>query len=463
MSRCGDISAFLDGRLERDEAERFEGHLEGCAVCRREVEAWQAITARIADVSNADAAAADPTAHEQLRLVQRAEIERDLPRLGTVRLALAASVLLALGVVTGFFLAGPTTAPTGPEKTSADDGAPSYTTDASSRTSVRLGDDAIYLGPVSRVRVLASGSETHLALDRGSLACEVADREGAGSFSVETPGFSVRVTGTRFLVELGADERPARVVVSAGAVEVRSGHATHRLGQGRALELAADALVREASAAELTALERLLGGPPSARTELAGIEPPGQPDTDTAPPPAAHAAIGAGSTVARPAGSSTSELERWRAWVIEGRLDEARSALRSHLESHPRDAAAWSLLADCERKRASWDDAVAAYDELVSLSAGEQADRARYKAALILQDRLGDHRRAIELLERFVEGGTSGGGLLVDKARVRLARSLAATGKLSRARTQLEQVIENAADAETVAAARQLLEQLDRE
>ncbi|MBW2278689.1 MAG: zf-HC2 domain-containing protein, partial [Deltaproteobacteria bacterium] len=97
MSACEEISSYLEGQLEADRAEQFEAHLEGCSECRRAVEAWRTIAARIVDVSNADSTAVEPTTHEQLLLVQRAELERDVPRFRAVRLALAASVLLAMG------------------------------------------------------------------------------------------------------------------------------------------------------------------------------------------------------------------------------------------------------------------------------------------------------------------------------------------------------------------------------
>jgi hypothetical protein len=461
MSACETISSYLDGRLEAAAAERFEEHLEDCVACRRSVEAWRAIAARIVDVSSADSAATAPTTHEQLLIVQRAELERGGPRVGAVRIALAASVLLALGVIVGYFLAGSRA----PQLTGRDPGAAAdqglvYRTDARSRTSVQLRADTIHLGPASRVRVLDSGPKTRLALEQGSLACEVAARVDGGGFSVEAPGFSVRVTGTRFLVDLGSGSNPALVVVSQGTVEVRGNAGASRLRSGQRMELEADAAVRPASAAELAEIDQLFGGPAPDREAVASADDAPGPDAGPARAPADSTAVGAPAP--EPDAVGTTPLARWRGWVIEGRLDEARSALRSHLAAHPSDADAWSLLADCERKRASWEDAVAAYDSLVSCSSGEQASRARFRAAQLLQDRLGDHRRAAELLERFVEAG-GGGSLLVDKARIRLARSLAALGRRDRARSQLSQVIESSTDGETVATARQMLEQLDLE
>jgi tetratricopeptide (TPR) repeat protein len=318
--------------------------------------------------------------------------------------------------------------------------------------------------------VLESGPETRLSLERGSLACDVSERAVGGSFTVEASGFLVRVTGTRFLVDLGARASAARVVVSAGVVEVRRGAGAHGLKAGERLEIEEDVVVGPASEAELAEIDGLFGGPPTTGEAVARVDAlpdpesaaADQPSTDAgaAPfPPTRAVADGPGREADVEA---VSELERWRELVIEGRLDEARSALRDHLAAHPADAEAWSLLADCERKRGSWNAAVEAYDELVSLSRGAQANRARFKAAQILQDRLGDHRRAVELLGRFVEGADPG-GVLTAKARVRLARSLLALGRQDRARAQLRQVIASATDDETLATARQMLERLERE
>jgi tetratricopeptide (TPR) repeat protein len=233
--------------------------------------------------------------------------------------------------------------------------------------------------------------------------------------------------------------------------------------------LDADAVSGTADQAELAEIDELFGGPPPAGEAVASVDAPpdtedplaDQPSADAAPVSVSPTPAVADAPSREADAEGVSELERWRAWVIEGRLDEARSAVRAHLDAHPADAEAWSLLADCERKRGSWKEAVAAYDELVALSKGAQANRARFKAAQILQDQLGDHRRAAELLERFVEGADRG-GVLTAKAQVRLARSLAALGQEDRARAQLLQVIANAADSETVATARQMLEKSDR-
>jgi len=46
----GRIQDFLDGALPRAEAERVEGHLHGCRLCREEADAWRSVLVRLDDV-----------------------------------------------------------------------------------------------------------------------------------------------------------------------------------------------------------------------------------------------------------------------------------------------------------------------------------------------------------------------------------------------------------------------------
>ena len=50
-----EVAAYLLGKLEADEAERFEAHLEGCADCRRHLEELGGLPALLAQAAPADA------------------------------------------------------------------------------------------------------------------------------------------------------------------------------------------------------------------------------------------------------------------------------------------------------------------------------------------------------------------------------------------------------------------------
>jgi tetratricopeptide (TPR) repeat protein len=284
---------------------------------------------------------------------------------------------------------------------------------------------------------------------------------------VETPDFTVEVIGTRFLVDLNGAGEQAVVIVSDGKVNVRGAKiGKHSLAAGEALEIDSVLEVRLADNEDLIALNDLLAGSPSSQPAPALAHATPRPDAGE------FAGIGSDGSkndvVMEPAGASPdsheatdsdlSSISKWREWVIEGRLDEARFALRDHLKQNPSDANAWSLLADCERKRSNWAQAVVAYDKLVALSEGERANRARFKAALIIQDRLGDHEGAVKALEQFLAQGGNG-TLLEARAKVRLAGSLMALNKPERAREYLLWVVEKSNDAAMISKAKYMLEQ----
>ncbi len=476
MRSCEMISSYLDGRLETAGAHEFEEHMRDCAECASAVEAWRDIENRLVEASKSEKSFPDPSAHEALRLVQRAELRKksyfSQPHFWAVRVTVAALIIIAgaLGVFTGRLMNPP--APVDPASASAGsvDDTLTYRTDSNSRTTVRLASDTIGLGPSSSILVTASGPTVRLVLQEGSVACEVSRRTAGESFSVETPDFTVEVIGTRFLVDLDGAGEQAKVIVSEGKVNVRGAKiGKHSLVAGQVLDIDSVLEVRLADNEDLIALNDLL-------PEASSSQPLAVP-ADESPRPDAGEFTGIGSAGSRNdvamevAGatpdshetidSELSSISKWREWVIEGRLDEARFALRDHLVKNPADANAWSLLADCERKRSNWAQAVVAYDKLVALSKGERANRARFKAASIIQDRLGDHEGAVRALEQFLSQGGSG-TLLEARAKVRLAGSLMALNRSERAREYLLWVVDKSNDAAMISKARRMLEQLEQ-
>lgn len=458
MRACEMISPYLDGRLETAGAGEFEEHLKDCVECAAAVEAWRDIENRLVEVLTSENTFPDPSAHEALRLVQRAELQKksysSQPRVWAFRLVVATMIVIAgvLGVITGYMMipAAPID-PANSASSGSNDDTLTYRTDSNSKTTVRLASDIMSLGPSSSILVARSGRTARLVLQKGSVACEVSQRAAGESFSVETPDFTVKVTGTRFLVDLKGEGERAKVIVSNGEVNVWGARiGKHSLAAGQSLEIDSGAEVQPAQKEDLIALNVLLPGSPSSQAAPALAMASSRPDGGKF----ANATPDSHETT----GSELSGISRWREWVIEGRLDEAGFALRDHLKKNPSDANAWSLLADCERKRLNWAQAVAAYDKLVALSSGERANRARFKAASIIQDHLGDHEGAVKALEQFLAQGGNG-TLLEANAKVRLAGSLMALNKPERAREHLLWVIEKSNDAAMISKARYLLEQ----
>lgn len=150
--------------------------------------------------------------------------------------------------------------------------------------------------------------------------------------------------------------------------------------------------------------------------------------------------------------SRAKELEALRALVIEGRLTEAEPHLRQFTQHSDRDPKVWSLLADCLRKQGRYREAVETYRSVIALGPSPDANRARFLAAALLQDRLQDPHAAITLLETFDKDQVAS-----PEARLRLGRALIAVGKAQRARVLLEELLRQHPASTIEAEARRLL------
>ncbi|MEE8408983.1 MAG: tetratricopeptide repeat protein, partial [Myxococcota bacterium] len=127
-----------------------------------------------------------------------------------------------------------------------------------------------------------------------------------------------------------------------------------------------------------------------------------------------------------------------------------------YLKSSRRDVEAWSLLADCRRKKNDWTGAVKAYREIIELGESAATNRARLKAASVLQGKLDDHEAAVPLLRAYIARGAPIRSLQA-AARLRLARSLEALGKSDAAIKQMQTVADDYADTSAGREASELL------
>ena len=118
-----------------------------------------------------------------------------------------------------------------------------------------------------------------------------------------------------------------------------------------------------------------------------------------------------------------------------------------------------SLLADCRRKAGKYNDALETYKKLMMIAGEKQANRARFKAAVLTQEQLGNHYGAATLFEEYLSSN-QGSPLLRAKAKVRLARSLIALGEKTRAKRLLEQVIREHGGSSAAIQAREILDRL---
>jgi TolA-binding protein len=150
----------------------------------------------------------------------------------------------------------------------------------------------------------------------------------------------------------------------------------------------------------------------------------------------------------------------WRQWILEGKLKQAEDALHMHLRSHSIDTEAMSILADCRRKAGKYADALETYKNLIMIAGRKQANRARFKAGVLMQEQLGNHFGAASLFEEYL-ASSSGSPLLRAKATVRLARSLISLGEKARARKLLGQVMRTYGGTSAAIQAREILDGLN--
>jgi TolA-binding protein len=276
------------------------------------------------------------------------------------------------------------------------------------------------------------------------LCVHAAHRQAGESFVVVSGEIRVKVVGTHFSVTRQSAD-VAEVAVSEGRVEAahKNGRtftvdANRRLRVGpdddadfqpirdderrliETLFIETEAPVDDAQNTRMLVQER-----ETAREPVAAM-----PFKDTDP----FQNTGAPSSMK----SGENQVEQWRSWILDGRLDDAKTALLFHVKKRPKDGAAWSLLADCYRKTGEWQSALTALNEVESLGNSADVLRAQFRAGVILQDYVRDPAAAAKKLRSYVE---SKDGPLKAEASVRLAVSYVALNKRADARVLLESVV----------------------
>ncbi len=285
-------------------------------------------------------------------------------------------------------------------------------------------------GEVSIAQADASG--TRIALAAGAVAAEVEPRAADAPFVIDAGPVDVRVVGTRFRVERSADRW--WVGVDEGVVAVTAPEGSWSVEAGFALEL---------RAGDPEAQLRPLDDPDRVRSLLL-------PELPVLPEPEVAPVVVMPATPEPPAFA----LDDLRAEVLRGRLEAAEGALRARLETHPEDADSALLLADVLRKDGRAGEAV----EVCVQVGGPRRAEARYRAGVLLQDRIGDPVRAAEMFGDALDGG--GLGALVPDARRRLGLALLAAGELETARAVLESVVSEHPGSSAAVDARRVLSEL---
>ncbi len=324
------------------------------------------------------------------------------------------------------------------------------------RLVARIGDDTVGLGERSAVQVeRARGTSTRLRLDSGTLVADVRPRTAReGRFEVTCGPYLVQVVGTRFLLERG-DDGGLEVVVRDGVVVVAGGAREHRVEAGYRLTIDAGGNSTlapvEPSIERLTTLLSAVPAseiPPMPRAPRGGDDdpppvPPGVSLRDDAPAP---------PEVVPPT------LEELRRRLLDGDVATTTEELEARVEEDPADADAWMLLATARRKAGDREGAVGAWREVMDRGDEATANRARYEAALLLQELPDGHADAIVLLQALLASPV-GVEALGAEVRLHLAESLRAEGRAEEARPVLEDLTRSYPGTGPALTAREMLDE----
>lgn len=384
-----------------------------------------------------------------------------------------------------------------------------YETKQYGRTTGRLGNDRFGLAAMSKIHVVSTeGMTTLLQLDHGVAAFSVSKRKGGRKFVVQAGDYRVEVVGTRFTVD--HSDEGIRVAVTEGIVAVseKSGR-KWRLTGGEALTASPDGSAERTMAdrEEIEETARLLDETAVDESALATLTPVPQIETGRASisPKRAFGAVvkrrsalmqkttpiigtqlsaqsaaredtldGQTNTGATKSAdvvenpkpesphldSEPQGIDLWRRWVLEGRFEAAETALDDHLSEHPMDTDAYSLLADCRRKAGKYIEAVETYKKLTAIAGDYQANRARFKAGVLLQENLKNHLGAAAIFDEYLSTG-KGTPLLRAKAAIRLASSLIELGETERAKKLLSKIVDDYGGSSVAIQAREVLNKIN--
>ncbi len=262
---------------------------------------------------------------------------------------------------------------------------------------------ALQLSAHTRVEVEESSTElVKVGLSKGRVECNVA-KDPKRDFVVMAHGVRVRVTGTRFSVQVTPDGKRVEVDVQSGSVEVHppgNGDRSHRLGPGERWSYDLDA--------------------PPASTPVAEAVP------DTAPnePPALDADDARTDVSAdeRKPGSSADEGQ-------EPRQPNPKGALTDESDVTQQPAGAKELFERANDARRAGEAAAAAkyYEQLLNQHPNDsRAGLAAFELGRLRMDRLGNLRGAVSALKRAV--ALAPGAAFKEDAMARLVQAHAAMG-----------------------------------
>ncbi len=447
MSDCSKLQDYLARFLGESERACFETHLGECPHCRQAVKDAEKIDASVNDWLDT-ISVPTVTDSNRSRLVDLAKQQQPPPpRMRRwIPIAAAAGLVIALfaWLLLGETVNTPATvAPT--QKIAStetrillDDGG-TFTSasqargellevPADGRLAVMAAGDRVEVTSASRAEIVNKGrNDARIRLHRGTVIVEAEKREETESLRVEAGDYVVEVIGTRFEVTL-ISETQVSVDVFEGTVAVLEPDGTrHEVGAGERIAFGA-----ESESPEETVADSRPTSPQQARPN-----PTNDPKT-------------------------AFSYEQAKQLILAGDCDSALSLLEPHLQGRPDDARAWQMTADCKRKKKQWDAAVDAYREVIQSGDPKMSNRARFKAAVLLQTQQGRHGEAATLFSAYRKREKPLRPLTAE-AMYREADSLVKLGRTTDAVALLKELATTHAGTSAAIQARRLLQSIESE
>ena len=137
---------------------------------------------------------------------------------------------------------------------------------------------------------------------------------------------------------------------------------------------------------------------------------------------------------------------------------KARAAIDRRLIRLPDDVQTLDLLATWHRRQNHCAEAVKVYEQMTRIAAPAEANHARYRRGVLLQENLHDHIAAVGAFEAYL-GAPLALRPSSPEARLRLCTSLRALGRNEQCRAVLQQLIRENPGTDAAAEAERLLAQ----
>ena len=468
MISCDHLEAYRDGALSEREKDEFVVHIATCDACRLKVSAWDFVVQTVLEMAEDDKRRVPASDNETAARIEAAfaSSTSSVFYLKHFGMAAAALFLVAVGVylwlpqgrvenprlrqtlapqeipISGVLLSGDA------ERNQEWPAGTDIALSGVERAVLAVDSSKIGVDANTRLSISSNGNgNTVISLRHGRVVAKVAKRKPDSKFAVVAGQYTVRVVGTVFAVECDAGQ--AVVSVVEGAVEVMEDEKfVARVEAGGKMSFHPNGNTQKSALPKVASsrLQMLL-------SKQRDIAPPSDTPDDAsalqapdAPKPKQEKS---------PSEKDTVQYDTLESWIIEGRYDDVRQALRRHLKKDPVDVEGWSLLANCEKRARNWDAAVRAYRKVIAGAGRAQANTARFKAGVILQEQLADHVEAEKLFRQFVED--NGTHPLAPQALLRQARSLRAQGKRESADAILKNISSGYAGSAAAVEARRIL------